>query len=358
VVLKATPTVVVTLLFTACLTVSAEEGSSGTAPRECAIGEMRVQTLTGFEFLYVSKEITHDQIPAAIGELVGKAMEAMKSANVTPSGLATGAEVSIYRGAGEMGKPFTLESGFMVPAGTKPAGEAKVKAVPPWHCATVIYSGGIPHLYEAITKLGEEMERAGLRMDGEYREYYFYWEGVESPNNIMLIAFGIADGERGGAKEMSTMSEEPKFVEKDAFIVAGVRYEGDNAQGEIPKLWDTFLPRMGELSAVTTDPHGAYGVSRALAGVPPSTFEYLAGMAVKSIEKLPAGMVGWSIPAHTYAVFRANGVADLGRMHGHFFGEWLPKSGYEFAGDFTFEYYPETFPADNIIHVYFPVRRK
>jgi len=69
-------------------------------------------------------------------------------------------------------------------------------------------------------------------------------------------------------------------------------------------------------------------------------------------------MVGWSIPAHTYAVSRANDVPDLGRVIGHVYGEWVPKSGYEMAGNFTFEYYPETFPVDHVIEVYFPVRKK
>ncbi|MFB3881261.1 MAG: GyrI-like domain-containing protein [Armatimonadota bacterium] len=335
----------------------ANNDSPAQAPAEYAIGEMRVRTLAGFDYLYFSKEITHPQIPQAIGEMVGKAMAAMKEAGITPSG-PTGSEVCIYRNAVEVGQPFTLDCGFMVPAGTKPSGEVKVKAVRPWRCATLVYSGGIAHLFEAITKLGEEMGRAGLKMDGEYREYYLYWEGFESPNNIMLIAFGIVDGETGGAKEMSTMSEEPRFVEKGAFIVAGVRYEGDNAKGEIPGLWETFLPRMGELSAVTADPHGAYGISRALAKVPPSTFEYLAGMAVNSKEKLPEGMVAWEIPAHTYAVFRANGVPDLMRVIGYVYGEWLPKSGYEMADSYTFEYYGETFPTDGVIEVYFPVRKK
>jgi len=359
VVLKAIPTVAVALLFAACLTVCAEEGSSGTAPREYAIGEMRVQTLTGFEFLYVSKEITHDQIPAAIGELVGKAMGAMKEANITRSELPTGSVICIYHDAVKVGERFTLEAGFMVSAGTMPAGEAKVKTIEPWRCATVVYAGGISHLIEAITKLGQEVERAGLKSDGEYREYYVYWEGVESPNNITLMAFGIPDETGEEAEEKPAMSEEPQFITKDAFVVAGVRYGGENKQGEVGELWEKgFLPRMGELAALTTDPHGAYGVARALPGVEPGPFEYLAGMAVKSIENLPEGMVGWSIPAHTYAVFKANGVPDLGRVIGYFYGEWLPKSGYEMAGDFTFEYYPETFPVDNIIHVYFPVRRK
>jgi predicted transcriptional regulator YdeE len=359
VVLKAISTVAVTLFLVVCPAVHAEESGPAKAPRDYVIGEIRVQTLAGFEFLYVSKEITHDQIPAAIGELVGKAMGAMKEAGITSSELPTASLICIYRDAVKVGERFTLEAGFMVPPGTKAAGEAKVKTIEPWPCAAVVYSGGIPRLAEAIAKLGREMERAGLKPDGEYREYYVYWEGVESPNNIMLIGFGIADEVGKRTAEETEVKPEAQIVEKEAFLVAGVRYEGENKQGEIGELWDKgFLPRMGELAAITTDPHGAYGVARALPGIEPGPFEYLAGMAVKSIEKLPEGMVGWSIPAHTYAVFRANGVADLGRVIGYVYGEWLPKSGYEMAGDFTFEYYPETFPVDSVIHVYFPVRRK
>lgn len=358
-VLKAILTAAVALLLAACVTVCAEEGSSGGPPRDYAIGEMRVQTMTGFEFLYVSKEITHDQIPQAIGELVGKAMDAMKEADITASGMPTGAEVSIYRNAVKVGQPFTLEAGFMVPAGTKPAGEAKVKTIPRWRCATIIYSGGIPHLFEAITKLEQEMERAGLKPDAEYREYYVYWEGFESPNNIMLIGFGIADEDGKRTAEETEVKAEAQIVEKEAFLVAGVRYEGENKQGEIGELWEKgLLPRMGELAAIAADAHGAYGVARALAGVEPGPFEYLAGMAVKSIEKLPEGMVGWKMPAHTYAVFRATGVSDLGRVHGYFFGEGLPQSEYESADSFMFEYYPEMYPQDHVILLYFPIKRK
>ena len=153
-VLRGIAVLVVALLPMGALMLSADEGAPVRPQTDYAVGEMRLQTLTGFEYLYPSKEITHDQIPQAIGELVGKAMGAMKEAGITPSGLPTASVVSIYRNAMTVGEPFTLEAGFIVPPGRKPAGEAKVKTIPPWRCATVVYSGGIPHPIEAITKLG------------------------------------------------------------------------------------------------------------------------------------------------------------------------------------------------------------
>jgi AraC family transcriptional regulator len=139
-----------------------------------------------------------------------------------------------------------------------------------------------------------------------------------------------------------------------------MRYEGSNEQGEIPAMWEEFLPRTGELDSVGAqgDP-GAYGVSRELPGFGHERFEYLAAVPVKSTEDLPEGMVGWEIPAHTYAVFPANGVPDLMRVIGYVYSEWLPNSKeWEGAGNMMLELYPPSFAADHVIYLHFPVKAK
>jgi len=323
----------------------AEEGSARLEP-EFAVGPMRVQTLSGFTYLYESKEITHDQIPATIGELVGNVMAALKEANVQT----LGGEIAIYKQATEAGKPFTLEGGFSVPAESKAVGDLKVRKVEPFRGATMIYSGSIGRLWDGIQKLQQEMARAGLKSNGEYREYYLYWEDVNSPNNVMLLAFGI--------EETPQQAVAPRIEEKGGFLVAGLRYEGENKEGEIPKLWDEMLERMAKLERIRTEDRAAYGVARALPGVEPGPFEYLAAVAVKSIDDLPEGMVGWSLSAHTYAVVPAKGVPDLSRASGWFFGEWLPKSDYESADNYMFEQYTEEFEKTQTIYLWFPVRGK
>ena len=161
------------------------------------------------------------------------------------------------------------------------------------------------------------------------------------------------------ATEGEPAAPEPKIVYRDAFLVAGLRYAGKNEHGEIPALWDSeFLPRIGELASLRVG--AAYGVSRVLPNVPVEEgFEYLAAVEVKSLAKLPWGMVGWEIPAQTYAVLPAHDVPDLGRAFDYLYGKWLPQSKeYEAADGPCLELYPATYSQDLIIYVYVPVQRK
>ena len=151
---------------------------------------------------------------------------------------------------------------------------------------------------------------------------------------------------------------EPKIERKGALLLAGMRYEGTNEHGEIPALWDQFMPRVAEL---ISDPARlvAYGVARALPNsVEGGPFEYLACVEVPALENLPTGMVGWKVPAMTYAILPAHGIPGIGPVSDYFYHEWLPQSKeYEMGDGLMIEYYPETFGQDLTIYLHFPVRR-
>jgi len=153
---------------------------------------------------------------------------------------------------------------------------------------------------------------------------------------------------------------QPLVVWKDEILVAGMRYEGENKLGEIPALWGKeFIPRASELDALRSEAGTFYGVGRALPGVVPGPFEYLAAAPVTSTDRLPHGMVGWRLPAHFYAVLPAYDVAGIGAVLGYFHGAWLPGSNdWVEADDYMFEHYTESFPRDHIIYLYFPVKPK
>ncbi len=152
---------------------------------------------------------------------------------------------------------------------------------------------------------------------------------------------------------------EPRIEQRGAMLVAGLRYEGRNEQGEIPALWDQFMPRVAELG---TDPARlvAYGVARGLPGTTAGgPFEYLACVEVPSVVDLPQGMVGWEVPAMTCAVLPVHGIPGIGPATDYFYREWLPHSSEYVAGEgLMIEHYPETFSQDLIINLRFPVRRK
>jgi AraC family transcriptional regulator len=155
------------------------------------------------------------------------------------------------------------------------------------------------------------------------------------------------------------IKSEPKIVEKVAFRVVGLRYEGKNEHGEVPALWDRLIPRINEV--VTDTKHWiGYGIARALPNVDASDkWEYLAGVEVSPGRKIPADMVVWDVPALNYAVVPAHDVPGIGPANAYFNKEWLPNSREWEAGEpLMIEIYPESFGQDMILYLYFPIKRK
>lgn len=151
---------------------------------------------------------------------------------------------------------------------------------------------------------------------------------------------------------------EPVMVNREHFAIAGLRYEGRNEAGEIPAMWEVFIPRLHELTGKPGEPVTCYGASRLMPGVPPERgFEYLAGVEVPSLENLPAGMVGWEIPATAYVVFTAHDTTGIMPVMEYVYGTWFPQSKTMRMGDGPMlEVYPPTFDTDKLIDLYFPAR--
>jgi AraC family transcriptional regulator len=148
-------------------------------------------------------------------------------------------------------------------------------------------------------------------------------------------------------------TQEPTFITKPAFTVVGLRIHTKPKSPEIPKLWDEFVPRMGELQNVS-EPYASYGV---MAGVDDG-LDYMAGNPVSEISELPAGMSRWDIAETTYAVFEAT-LATLPETFDTIFGTWLPTSGYQQGSGPLLERYGETFSLDNpVLSIYLPVEKK
>ena len=154
------------------------------------------------------------------------------------------------------------------------------------------------------------------------------------------------------------MRPEPQFVERGAFLVAGIYVRETGQPGEIAQVWDQrFLPRLGELGIDFTKGAVLYGVIRPVKDGKPGEFEYLAAAEVSSLDSLPVGMTGWEVPARTYAVFVANDVGDLDPTFEYYHNVWLPRSDFLGVDEGPWlEVYPEDFGQTKLIHVYCPVR--
>ena len=150
-------------------------------------GEMRVQTVRGFVFFHVSKDITMAEIPQAFGELIPLLEAALAEGRICKDG----PMVARYLETPDNGDRFRLEVGYPVRPGTQPAGGAGVSHVEPYRCASLIYCGSLVNLPKGYDALEADIKRAGLRVTWESREVYYYFEDGASSNNVMHLQHHI-----------------------------------------------------------------------------------------------------------------------------------------------------------------------
>lgn len=84
-----------------------------------------------------------------------------------------------------------MQVGIPVKPGTRPAGEAQVKTLPPFHCVGLLLWGSLAHTVQAYETLSKAIDEAGLERTGEGREWNYYFEGVDSPHNLMGLYLGV-----------------------------------------------------------------------------------------------------------------------------------------------------------------------
>lgn len=108
----------------------------------------------------------------------------------------------------------------------------------------------------------------------------------------------------------------------------------------IPEFWTSVLSnnRFSEICSLSNQsPHGILGVS--IYESPERIFYYIA---VATDKPVPSDMFEVEIPSATWAVFENNGYfkEKVQSVFRRFYTEWLPFSGYEYAGLPDIEVYP------------------
>ena len=120
---------------------------------------------------------------------------------------------------------------------------------------------------------------------------------------------------------------EPRYVDKEAFVVVGIPARG--APGELPygRLWgelDTHYPAL-EDRLIDSAGYGAYYPTDQEGIV-----DFVAGVAMRAApEPLPEGLAAREVPAAHYAVFTRT-LSTAGRAYGFIYGQWQPPAGYAF----------------------------
>lgn len=150
--------------------------------------------------------------------------------------------------------------------------------------------------------------------------------------------------------------QQPQIVEKPILTVVGLETPfihalspDANNHRVIGPLWDRFCHRAKEVAHRTGDE--MYGIiySRPESERShPHELQYIAAVAVNSIDKIPAGMTSRTIPAGTFAVFLHRGpitrIADTCRW---IYRVWLPQSQWEHSQIADVEVYGERFNCES-----------
>jgi len=134
------------------------------------------------------------------------------------------------------------------------------------------------------------------------------------------------------------------IAETRAIRIAGIRIplteDMEENQRIVPRFWKDTLEKnqILEISLLSNEnPKEILGIS--VYHDPDHIFYYIAAATSK---KAPTGMSEYEIPAATWAVFENNGhfKENVQDVFKRFFTEWLPFSGYEYAGLPDIEVYP------------------
>lgn len=136
-----------------------------------------------------------------------------------------------------------------------------------------------------------------------------------------------------------------RIEQKAAFRIVGVKehYQMSIEENfaQIPMFWQKTgqTGAIGQVcSLMNQEPFGVMGVSTCMNG---KDFDYY--IAVASNCEVPEGMVEYTVPASTWAIFTCIGPMPtaIQALQSRIVSEWLPSSGYEYANAPDIELYFE-----------------
>lgn len=148
---------------------------------------------------------------------------------------------------------------------------------------------------------------------------------------------------------------EEKIISIEGFKAVGITYFGNNENGEIPNLWETFNKRYRDIKQKNKSMY-CYGICD---GEPDSEcrFHYTACAKVDSFEDVPEGMEAKVVPEGKYIVYTYDGdLKDLGGFYNDIFAKWIPASGYEMDCRPQLELYDERFMSNGEFDIYIPIK--
>ena len=160
-------------------------------------------------------------------------------------------------------------------------------------------------------------------------------------------------------KELKIIAVTPsRFEAPERQLIAGMssRYTFETNEG-IPALWQAFIPYIGNI------PGQVGGVTYGVCCNPDAdgSFEYIAGVEVKSRDRLPASFRCVELEPQRYAVFEHSGhISTLHQTFYSIWNGWLPTSGFNAVDAPEFERYSEDYDpvtGTGVLEIWLPVEK-
>ncbi|MEN8514285.1 AraC family transcriptional regulator [Burkholderia sp. RS02] len=160
-------------------------------------------------------------------------------------------------------------------------------------------------------------------------------------------------------KDLKIIAVTPsRFEAPERQLIAGMssRYTFETNEG-IPALWQAFIPYIGNI------PGQVGGVTYGVCCNPDAdgSFEYIAGVEVKSRDRLPASFRCVELEPQRYAVFEHSGhISTLHQTFYSIWNGWLPTSGFNAVDAPEFERYSEDYDpvtGTGMLEIWLPVEK-
>lgn len=152
------------------------------------VGDSREQTLRATTFAHVTVKTSFQKIGDVASKTLEKVAKLMSEDKIFP----VGPPMFVYHGATpDPTSEFTLDIGYIVPDDAKAAGDLKVTKLDKFHCMSILYTGSVKGVSAAYGKVYPDLSNAGHTPTSESREIFLYWEGEDSPNNVIQVSAGI-----------------------------------------------------------------------------------------------------------------------------------------------------------------------
>lgn len=155
---------------------------------------------------------------------------------------------------------------------------------------------------------------------------------------------------------LRTKLEPPRIVSGKPRLVAGLqtRLDDGNTSG-IPMLWQRFGPHIGHVPGQLGT--ACYGVCL---NAEDGSFDYLAGVEVRSADALPNGFTIARLAAMEHAVFtHRDHISSIKNTFMAIWQDWLPNSGRKAAEAPCYEVYDERFDArsgNGVTEIWIPLQ--